>query len=562
MENQLSIVYGPRAPVPLTLTFGQLLDHHAEVRPSSPAVLSHVQGCTVTFKELKDRSISLAKAMSHAGIKKGSMVGIISGTRYEYLEIFFACARLGAALILFNYAYTESEMLALLKAIKTQMLFTPAGFARYDYNNVLKNASSSVPELENIIVLADIFDEHHVADKSKQYQDYEVFLKSKSGSAWSPDPTISPHDMVNVQFTSGSTGLPKSVALSHYNIMNCGSFGMIVAISTCAVAGSSLVFPSELYDPAAALHCIEKYKCTALYGVTTMFITEMANANFAKTDKSSLKFGIVAGSAMPPEFLRRVMKEFSIPRIYSCWGMTELSSFVTMMHETDPWEKRIHTTGRLFPDFILKIVEPNSGKAVPWGEKGEVVVSGYGQMSEYLGNKEKTDEALRHHEDDLDERGVGGIGQRGSKNLRLWMHTGDEGMLDDDGYLVFTGRIKDLIIRGGENITPLEIEERLSEMEAIVQASIVGVPDDKYGETVGAFIEVKEGSQRPTDDEVRKWVRAKLAYFKAPAHIWWLGDKNVIEEWPKTMSGKISKPELRQLIDKLMENKPVTKAKL
>ncbi|KAI9685610.1 MAG: Acyl-CoA synthetase member 2 mitochondrial [Bathelium mastoideum] len=337
---------------------------------------------------------------------------------------------------------------------------------------------------------------------------------------------------------------------------------MIVAISTSTVAGSSLVFPSELYDPAATLHCIERYKCTALYGVTTMFITEMAHPNFAKTDKSSLKFGIVAGSAMPPAFLRRVMKEFLIPRIYSCWGMTELSSFVTMMHETDPWDKRIHTTGRPFPHFVVKIVKPNSGDVVPWGEKGEIVVSGYGQMSEYLGNKEKTDEALRHHEQDLHERGVGGLGGRGGRELRVWMHTGDEGMLDDDGYLVFTGRIKDLIIRGGENITPLEIEERLSEMAAIEQASVVGVPDDKYGETVGAFLELKEKAEKPGDEEVRKWVRTKLAYFKAPVHIWWLGDGDVPKDWPKTMSGKISKPELRGLVEKLVGAGKGPKAKL
>ena len=584
-EQRPSIVYGPRAPVPLTLTFGELLDHHAEVRPDSPAVISHVQSCTISFRQLRDRSIKLAKAMSKAGISRGNLVGIISGTRYEYLEIFFACARLGAALILFNYAYTDSEMLALIKAIEPKMLFSPPGFARYDYSNVLQEAQSSVSSLQHIVVLADIFRKHHLSSKPLQYEDYETFLESQADSSWSADPSISCHDIVNLQFTSGSTGLPKSVSLSHYNIMNCGryiwlqtrmtsedriccpvplfhSFGMIVAVSTSAVAGSSLVFPSELYDPAAALHCIEQYKCTALYGVTTMFITEMNDKTFAKTDKSSLKFGIVAGSAMPPEFLRRVMKEFRIPRIYSCWGMTELSSFVTMMHETDPWDKRIHTTGRPFPHFILKIVAPNSGDVLPWGQRGEIVVSGYGQMSGYMGNKEKTEETLRFHEQDLEGDGVGGVGGRGSTELRPWMHTGDEGMLDEDGYLVFTGRIKDLIIRGGENIAPLEIEERLSEMEAIAQASVVGVPDEKYGEAVGAFLELKEASKRPGDEEVRKWVRAKLAYFKAPTWIWWLGNEHVPEEWPKTMSGKISKPELREIVQKLIGNVEKPKAKL
>lgn len=513
------------------------------------------------------------------------MVGIIVGTRFEYLEIFFACARLGAALVLFNYAYTDSEMLALLAAIKPKMLFAPPGFARYDYNKVLPKASSSIDSLEHIILLDDVFGKHKLQDSSLKHQQYEKFIESRSSDSWKPDPKISPHDMVNVQFTSGSTGLPKQVALSHYNIMNCGryiwlqtrmdpsdriccpvplfhSFGMIVAISTSTVGGTSLVFPAELYDPAATLRCIEKYKCTALYGVTTMFVTEMADPTFKKTDTSSLKFGIVAGSPMPPEFLKRVMKEFTIDRIYSCWGMTELSSFVTMMHETDPWDKRIHTTGRLFPHFTLKIVKPGETEAVPWGERGEIVVSGYGRMSQYLGNQEKTDETLKQHKEDLQEGGVGGLGGRDGKELRIWMHTGDEGMLDEDGYLVFTGRIKDLIIRGGENIAPMEIEERISEREDINQASVVGVPDDKYGETVGVFLELKDGSDRPKDDEIKKWVRDALAYFKAPAHIWWLGDGKVPKEWPKTISGKISKPELRELVGELMKDGAKAKAKL
>ena len=257
------------------------------------------------------------------------------------------------------------------------------------------------------------------------------------------------------------------------------------------------------------------------------------------------------------------MKQFEIPRIYSCWGMTECSSFVTMMHESDPWEKRIHTCGRVFPGFVLKVVKPNSGECVEWGEKGEIVVSGYGVMKEYVGNREKTEEALRVHEEDEGEGGVGLVRDGEGRWLRKWMHTGDEGMLDDDGYLVFTGRIKDLIIRGGENIAPLEIEERLSEMEGIAQASVVGVPDEKYGEAVGVFLEGAEGSEKVGDEEVRKWVREKLAYFKAPQWIWWLGSGEALpEEWPKTMSGKISKPELREIVKGLVGGEKKSKAKL
>ena len=263
-------------------------------------------------------------------------------------------------------------------------------------------------------------------------------------------------------------GLPKSVALSHYNIMNCGryiwqqtrmtdqdriclpvplfhSFGMIVGISSSAVGGSTLVLPAEIFNSKMALECIQRYKCTAIYGVPTMFVTEMAEKSFDSVDRSTIRFAIIAGAAMPPELLRRIVTVFPVPRLYTCWGMTELSSFVSMMHETDPYEKRISTAGRLFPNFTAKIVKPNTGEVLPWGERGEIVASGYGQMSEYLNNKEKTAEALRYHEDDLLPGGVGGLGD--GTVLRKWMHTGDEGYLDSEGYFVITGRIKGTLAR-------------------------------------------------------------------------------------------------------------------
>lgn len=271
-------------------------------------------------------------------------------------------------------------------------------------------------------------------------------------------------------------------------------------------------------------------------------------SKFLNVPANSCRFGIIAGAAMPPELLKRIVNNFPVPRLYTCWGMTELSSFVTMMHETDSFEKRTQTAGRLFPNYVAKIVKPNTGEVLPWGEKGEIVVSGFGQMSEYLRNEEKTKETLRYHEEDLMPGGVGGLGD--GTVLRRWMHTGDEGFLDDDGYFVISGRIKDIIIRGGENISPMEIEERLVEHDNIVQAAVIGVPDEKYGETIGAFVELKAESSRPRDDDLRDFVRKNLARFKAPQYIWWIGgdDKQVPEEWPKTMSGKVSKPDLRNLI--------------
>lgn len=455
------------------------------------------------------------------------------------------------------------------------MMVASPGFARIDNTQTLPKLAEEVPSIKRFVIMDDLEQKYHLSGQLARSVRYEEYLDSFDASIEAlPEVSISPHDMVNVQFTSGSTGLPKSVSLSHYNIMNCGryiwqqtrmneydriclpvplfhSFGMIVGISSSTVAGSALVLPSEIYNAKKTLQCIEKYKCTAIYGVPTMFVTEMAEKEFTHIDRSTIEFGIIAGAAMPPELLRRIVTVFPVPRLYTCWGMTELSSFVTMMHETDPYEKRIKTAGRLFPNFVGKIVRPNTGIVVPWGEKGEIVASGYGQMSEYLHNPAKTAEALQCHHEDLDPDGVGPLGDG---SLRKWMHTGDEGYLDSEGYFVISGRIKDLVIRGGENIAPMEIEDRLVEHEAVLQASIVGVPDDKYGEELGAFMELRDGFQRPSDDELRAFVREKLARFKAPRYFWWLGGSNpkVPDQWPKTASGKVSKPDLRKVVDELM----------
>jgi mevalonyl-CoA ligase len=453
------------------------------------------------------------------------------------------------------------------------MMVASPGFTYIDNTKTLPRLANEIPSIEKFVIMDDIDKKYKLQSSLPRLEAYEAYISKQQGSDL-PKVNISPHDLVNVQFTSGSTGLPKSVALSHYNIMNCGrhiwqqtrmkasdrialpvplfhSFGMIVGISTSAVAGSCLVLPSEVFNVKKTLQCVEKYKCTAIYGVPTMFVNFMAEKDFEETDRSTIEFGIIAGAAMPPELLRRINTVFGVPRIYTCWGMTELSSFATMMHETDPYEKRLKTAGRMFPNFVAKIVKPNTGEVVPWGEKGEIVASGYGQMSEYLHNKKKTEEALRYHMEDLEPDGVGALGDG---SLRKWMHTGDEGYLDPEGFFVISGRIKDLVIRGGENISPMEIEDRLVEHEAVAQVSIVGVPDDKYGEELGAFLELREGSSRPSDDELRAFVREKLARFKAPRYFWWLGgvDEKVPKEWPKTASGKVSKPDLRKVVESLL----------
>ncbi|KAK3705095.1 hypothetical protein LTR37_013462 [Vermiconidia calcicola] len=452
------------------------------------------------------------------------------------------------------------------------MLFAPPGFVHYDYTKVLGKLEREIPALKFFVVIDDLGGKYSFSGHSPKFVPYGEYLgRPRTSTRPVPATGVSPHDTINIQFTSGSTGLPKSVCLSHYNIMNCGryiwqqtrmseedrvclpvplfhSFGMIVGISTSAVAGSALVLPSELFNAQKTLECIEKYKCTAIYGVPTMFVTEMNHHQYARVDRSSLRFGIVGGAAMPPELLNRIVKDFPVPRLYTCWGMTEMSSLVTMMHETDPYIKRINTAGRLFPYYVGKIVKPNTGEVLPWGSKGEIVVSGPGQMSGYLRNADKTKEALRYHEEDLEPAGIGGLGD-GTVH-RKWIHTGDEGFLDEDGYLVISGRIKDIVIRGGENISPMEIEERLIEHDSIAQASVIGVPDERLGEELAAFVELRgDSSARPSDDELRIFVRQRLARFKAPKYFYWIGGTNefIPRDWPKTTSGKISKPDLRRV---------------
>ncbi|KAK4902244.1 hypothetical protein LTR27_001147 [Elasticomyces elasticus] len=296
------------------MTFGELLDHHAEVRGDAPAVISHPQSRTVSFRDLRNRSIQLARAFAQDGIGKGDLVALSLGSRVEYFETFFACVQLGAALVLLNYAYTDSEMLALLKVVKPKIMVASPGFAYYDNTQTWPKIVAEVTSVKRVVIMDDIEGKYHLDTKMPRFSRYEDYLQPfDADPAALPHVSISCHDMVNVQFTSGSTGLPKSVALSHYNIMNCGRH---IWQQTRMASDHRICLPVPLFH------------------------------SFDTTDRSTIKFGIIAGAAMPPELLRRITTVFPIPRLYTCWDMTELSSFATMMHETDPYEKRIRTAGK------------------------------------------------------------------------------------------------------------------------------------------------------------------------------------------------------------------------
>jgi acyl-CoA synthetase (AMP-forming)/AMP-acid ligase II len=555
-----SIVHGPAQPMAIEKTFGVLLREQAKRAPSSLLVASEHQNKALTYLEADQRSDALARGLTGLGVRRGDRVAILAGNEIEYIEVFFACAKLGAMITLANYGYTEDELNSVLTSSGTSVLIMVPGFDKYNYKPWIPRLKTGIPCLRHVILL------HGGEVPNDTALDYEHVVSAGSKTDFdllAVEATISSTDIVNLQFTSGSTGAPKASALTHRGIMNAGrfigdtmylkatdriclpvplfhSFGLIIGLATVSAHGASIILPDNKFNIEATLACIPKYKCTGLYGVTTMFVAEMAHPNFSTYDLCSLRFAILAGSAVPEALMRKVWAGFGITQTHTNWGLTESSSICTMTKDTDTIPQRTITSGRMFPGFSGKIVDPSSGVTVPRGERGEIVLRGYGIQNCYFANEKKTQEAHEVSSEDSLE----------------WFKTGDEGYIDADGYFVITGRIKDMVIRGGENIAPLEIEERLASHVSVTQASVIGVPDEKYGEQICAFLESSEKVPLPTDDELRTWVTEKLAGFKRPKYIIWLGSHHEFEVWPKTASGKLRKPDLRIIAAKILSETP------
>lgn len=490
------------------------------------------------------------------GVKKGDVVAILMGNRTEYVEVFFACAKVGALIALANYGYSEGELKSVLSSCGASVLVMVPGFDRYDYSEWIPRLKDGISTLRNIVL---------VNGTSAHALSYENVISQGAKSTinlFKIADSIESEEILNLQFTSGSTGNPKASALTHHGLYNAGrfigdtmyltrddrictpvplfhSFGLIIGLATAVAHGASIILPSEVFDNEATLQSVQRNKCTGIYGVTTMFISEMMHPNFKKYSMDSLRFAIVAGSAVPEPLVRRIWDAFGITQTHTNWGLTESASICTMTRSTDPLTKRTTTSGRLFPGFSAKIVDPATNMIVPFGSRGEIVLRGYGIQKEYYGNEKKTREAHQISPEDGLE----------------WFHTGDEGFIDAEGYFCITGRIKDMVIRGGENIAPLEIEQRLVEHPAVAQVSVIGVPDEKYGEQIAAFLEYSGTGDIPQDEELRAWVRATLARFKQPKYFWWLGGREEFLVWPKTQSGKLRKPDLRIIGNKILEGK-------
>jgi TBC1 domain family member 8/9 len=554
---------GPLEPALLEETvaenFGRIVSAHGDRN----AVISRHQNKRLTYHQLDLDSNVLARGLQSLGVRKGDRVCVSLGNNLEFATITYALFKLGAILVPLNPAFTAQQIISafnhlsathLVIGTETNLPYKPPR-SNISLLEALvpdlkgRNLSSeAIPSLKNIILVnnsAGRIDATHLRATTP----WASLAQDLDTSPPTPSAALSNHDVVNIQFTSGTTSMPKAACLSHRSILNNGNqigdrmlltpkdivccppplfhcFGCILGYMATATHGSAIVFPAEAFDPLASLKAVQEEKATALYGVPTMFLAELELINDEKVAYEGFQYlrtGIAAGSSIPAELMRKLHKTLNLTELTICYGMTETSPVSAMTTTDDPIEKRINTVGRLLPHVEAKVVDPfDHTRILGVGERGELAVHGYLVMKEYWGQPEKTAEAMK-----------------ADKEGKVWMHTGDEASIDEDGYVSITGRIKDLIIRGGENIHPLEIENCLFAHDKIAEVSVVGLPDDRYGEVVAAFIvhrhHLAAGEKQITPEEVRAWVRERMSHHLVPKHVFF------VDEYPKTASGKIRK---------------------
>ncbi|KAJ5915023.1 hypothetical protein N7504_003906 [Penicillium tannophilum] len=550
---QLSIVAGPTQPALLDITLGELLTIQALQYANYECLVFPWTGARWTYANLKDEADRLARGMLAMGVQKGDRVGIMAGNCEQYISVFFAAARVGAVLVVLNNTYTPSELYYALNHAGCKVLFMTPRIGRHNLEEVLAELGPNPKEsgtskfLEEIVMLR---------DKYQNFPTYnDIIVRGASQPAHllqDREAELRPDDVCNLQFTSGSTGNPKAAMLTHYNLVNNSRFigdrmkltsfdilccppplfhcfGLVLGMLAVVTHGSKIVFPSETFDPKAVLHAISDEKCTALHGVPTMFEAILSIPKPDNLDTSNLRTGIIAGAPVPRPLMKSLLEDLNMKEYTSSYGLTEASPTCFNAFTTDSIHTRLTTVGKVLPHARAKIVDVK-GNIVPVGQRGELYMAGYQLTKGYWNNPEKTAETLV-----TDSEGT------------VWLKTGDEASFNEEGYCTITGRFKDIIIRGGENIYPLEIEERLTAHSAIELASVVGIPDQKYGEVVGAFIKLSAGQNRPSDEDLRVWTRETLGRHKAPQFIFVFGEEGVPSTVPVTGSGKVRKVELRQM---------------
>ncbi|RDW95257.1 hypothetical protein BP5796_01020 [Coleophoma crateriformis] len=557
--QELSFVQGPSEPALLELSLGQLLQAQAVKHSRSDAIVCSWTGIRYTYEQLYKRSRKLAKALLTLGIRRGDRVGILSGNCERYVEVFFAASLIGGIVVVLNNTYTPKECVGAVEHSGCRILFTSSKIGKKSmipHLELLNGFGDGmvVSCLKNIVLIRAT--EQPLSESTMLYDEFvsqgsritDVDLDRKSNS-------VHFQDVANLQYTSGTTGEPKAAMLTHYNIINNGHFighrmklteqdsiccppplfhcfGLVLGLLACLTNGATLVLPSETFDAAAVLEAAAQENCTGLHGVPTMFIAELDHMQQQDFGKINLRTGIAAGSPVSLSLMARLQQIFGLPDLTITYGMTETSPASFMTSVDDALQEKLSTVGRILPHTTAKVIN-DKDEIVPRGVPGELCVSGYNLQVGYFNDPQMTNEAMVR-----------------DKDGRLWMRTGDEVTLDERGYCRITGRIKDIIIRGGENIYPLEIEERLTQHPNISQAAVVGLHDRKYGEVPAAFLEgarLSSRSTRPTPDELQNWVKEALGRHKVPVYLFWLGDEGVCQSFPVTGSGKLKKNELREL---------------
>jgi fatty-acyl-CoA synthase len=531
-------------------TLGQILDHTIATTPDNEAVVYVDRDFRLTYRQFGDLVDRLARGLMAMGIQKGQKVAVWATNVPYWVVLQFATAKIGAILLTVNTNYRINELAYVLEQSESENLFLIDGYQDIDYLRTVyelvpelrtqergRLASRRFPHLKRVFFLG--LEKHR-----GMFSIPEVLAMSAMTSEddyRTRQATLEPHDVVNMQYTSGTTGFPKGVMLTHYNIGNNGywiganqqfgpadrvcltvplfhCFGCVLGVLAAVNHGATLVI-LESFDPVAAMAAVEQEHCTALYGVPTMFIAILDHKLFSKFRFDSLRTGIMAGSPCPVAVMRQVIEKLYMKEVTICYGLTENSPVITQTLIGDDIRRQTETVGRAMPGIEVKIIDPNTGNAQPAGVQGEVCCRGYSVMKGYYKMPEATAKAI-------DDDG--------------WLHTGDLGVLDADGYLSITGRLKDMIIRGGENIYPREIEEYLFKLEGVADVQVVGVPNRKYGEEVGAFVKLKQGASL-TEEDIKDFCRGRISRYKIPKHV------AFVASYPMTASGKIQKYKLVEL---------------
>jgi len=526
-----SYSHGTSAVPLLGETIGENLRRTVERHPDREALVVRHQGFRASYRELWDLSGRAAKSLLARGVARGDRVGIWAPNRFEWVVVQYATARLGAILVNINPAYKAMELEYALNQSGVSVLLLSRGFRQTDYRELLSEARDRCGPLREALVLEDDWEE--LLAGGEDVADEDLFRREAS---------LQFDDPINIQYTSGTTGRPKGATLSHHNILNNAfnlgeylryteadrvcipvpfyhCFGMVMGNLACTSRGACMVVPAEAFDPLAVLETVHAERCTSLYGVPTMFIAELDHPRFDEFDLTSLRTGVMAGAPCPVEVMRKVQGRMHMPEITIGCGMTETSPLSTQTTIDDPLEKRVETVGRASAHVEIKIVDPETGAIVPRGVPGEQCTRGYNVMLGYWNNEEATRKAI---------------------DPARWMHTGDLATMDEEGYVRIVGRLKDMIIRGGENVYPREIEEFLYSLPGVCDAQVIGVPSEKYGEEVMAWVRPREGANL-TVEQLAAACEGRIATFKIPRY--W----KLVDAFPMTVTGKIQKYRMREI---------------